>query len=161
MSDPVREKLREFYQKAHAESLSVRKTATNYLLVEKKEGKGKALAKFSIAGLGEGVALVLANDARDKAIRLKADYEMGILEGSVAKPPKDIFTTPKAISEFERAVARAVRPASEGSMGQAPMLEMIQERGIVSEKDLESSNPLSQFVPDMFNRTASIEKPLE
>lgn len=91
--DVLKEKLREFYQKQYAESLLVRKTASNYLLVEKRDGKKSILARFNIAGLGEGVALVLAHDARGKASMLKADHEMAILEGSVLSPAKDVLPT--------------------------------------------------------------------
>lgn len=89
--DVLKEKLREFYQKQYAESLLVRKTASNYLLVEKRDGKKSILARFNIAGLGEGVALILAHDARGKAAKLKADHEMAVLEGSVPSPAKDVL----------------------------------------------------------------------
>jgi hypothetical protein len=137
--DVLREKLREFYQKQYAEQLSVRKTASNYLLVEKKGGKKAILAKFSIAGLGEH-AWDMADHAKSTLANEMAEEEMKKLV-----PAEEV--KPKPISEYLRAVGRASRPMTE----HAKVYECVKV----------AENPLNQFVPDLFDRTASSEKPLE
>ena len=81
--DAMKEKLREFYEKQYEASLSIRKTATNYLLIEKLNGKKTILARFSIVGLGDQ-AESMAATARHCLCYKRAMAEMEKLGATVA-----------------------------------------------------------------------------
>lgn len=80
--DALREKLRDFYQKQFESALSIRKTATNYLLIEKHNGKKRMLAKFSAENLGNNDAHLLAHSSCSKLIEARTNAEMDKLSPS-------------------------------------------------------------------------------
>lgn len=127
--ETIREKLREFYQKQHLESLSVRKTASNVLLVEKRDGKKAILVRFSLA-LGDPCAKLLAEDARCRLAYARSCEDMAKIEHPPEPLPTDAEGMEMPLKDWKPVTAK-------------------------------TDNPLNQFVPTMFDRTASNDKPLE
>lgn len=130
--DAMRDKLKEFYQKQFSEMLSVRKTASNMLLIERSEGKKTILAKFSLA-MGEVYATMLASAAKDGLACAKADVEMAKIEC-----PKPTLAT----------LSLGTLPTDANGM-EMPLKDF-------REKVVDPINDLFSM-----GRTGSVEKPLE